>query len=178
MDLFRYDASRLDERLLAWAHETRGPAATDLDSIAAVPGFSPTSILPEYATDSRFGPVTRELQALGYWLFIGQGDPVIIHPSVGTHAKSVRIVRVHDSPDMSGKTYLSVDSTLGSSLDPLLVPVPQLSALMIGKEQGTFGECRKALHESAIACTARVNLFWPTVVSMAVLDRASLSQQS
>jgi len=110
---------------LVWARETRGPAATDLDSIAAVPGFSPTSILPEYSTDSRFGPVTRELLALGYWLFIGQGDPVIMHPTVGTHAKSVSIVRVHDSPDVPGKTYLSLNSTLGSSLDPLLVPVPR-----------------------------------------------------
>jgi len=46
-----------------------------------------------------------------------------------------------------------------------------VNELMIGKEKAKFGDCRKALHEAAIACTPRVNLFWPTVVSTTVLDR-------
>jgi hypothetical protein len=166
--LFRYDAQRLDDRLLAWVQETRNNPSADLDVLVSIPGFSPTTLIPEYGEESQFGPVTREILALGHWLFVGNGDPVVIHPTVGTNTHSIGVERIHRSPGgMGGETYFSVSTTLGGLESPLLVPVPHLPELMIGKRRGTLGESRAALHDAAIACTDRINVVWPAAVVLA-----------
>jgi hypothetical protein len=124
------------------------------------------------AASAQFGPVTEELQALGYWLFIGFGDPVIFHPTAGTHAESVDVVRVNVNHSSPGSMYLRMDSTIGDHLEPLLVPVPRLPEVIVGKAKADFVGSRQALHEAAIRLTGRVNLMWPAVTAMSALNRA------
>ena len=90
----------------------------------------------------------------------------MLHPARGTHPKSIRAVRVHLESGQPGRTYLAASSSLGDGvLSPVLVPVPRLDEIIIGKRKGIFGEARAALHEAAAACTDRVNLIWPAVVA-------------
>ena len=176
-EAFRYDRRRLDERLLAWVHDTYNPAVRDLDEIAGRPGFTPSQLLNGAGHDAQFGPVTQELRALGYWLFIGLGDPVILHPTVGTNVKSVDIVRVTINHSSPGSVYLRVDSTIGDHLEPILVPVPRLPDVVVGKAKTDFGGSREAMHESAIRLTGRVNLIWPAATAMSALKHAIANVQ-
>jgi hypothetical protein len=176
-EAFRYDRQRLDDRLLAWVHDTYNRAVRDLDEIAGPPGFTPSELPNGTGRDAQFGPVTQELQALGYWLFISFGDPVIFHPAAGTHAKSVDIVRVNVNHSSPGRMYLRMDSTIGDHLEPILVPVPRLPDVVAGKAKTDFGGSREALHEAAIRLTDRVNLIWPAVTAMSALSRAVANAQ-
>ena len=161
--LFQYDRDRLDDRLLDWWNTSREPVVSRLDLLDEERGFSGLDLVgggPIHGPG--FGPATQHIQALIYWLFVGASP--VVHPDEGSEAKSIGAARVHHFPN-DGATYLSAWSSYEAGA--VLIPVPHLDDILLGKEPGTFPDARAALHRATMACVDRVNLIWPAALSLA-----------
>jgi hypothetical protein len=107
---------------------------------------------------SHFGRVARSLAVLVDQVFKAADFREDCPP--GFSAKSVQIADIYAPPPTttSRTAFLAL---WYSQREPVLVPCPDLPAMLLGEEHGKLSDTRLALHELVWAMTERLNLVSP-----------------
>lgn len=117
---------------------------------------------------NKLGPLSSLLEDLGYWLFVGAGQPRVLHPPA-FHLKTVTVIATRRE-----MTYDSRRVVLGvyGGADPVFVPIPRVpEALLPSNDPRTFERSREALLEFAQRCVDRVNVIAPAALHLGALAK-------